>query len=213
MKVAVSYISSNYDFYETIKRIDESNADYLHMDIMDGKYVSNKTFNKKNIKYIFNNCKKLVDVHLMVINPDRYLKYFKNDLVDIIYFHPSTSKNIMKTIYKIKKLNKSVGLVINPDEDINAFVDYFSSIDNLLTMSVNPGAGGQEFIDSTINKISVISNTIKEKNQNILLAVDGGVNSETVKKIDKNIIDYVVSGSFICKSIDYNENINLLKEI
>ena len=213
MKVAVSYISSNYDFYETIKRIDESNADYLHMDIMDGKYVSNKTFNKKNIKYIFNNCKKLVDVHLMVINPDRYLKYFKNDLVDIIYFHPSTSKNIMKTIYKIKKLNKSVGLVINPDEDINAFVDYFSYIDNLLTMSVNPGAGGQEFIDSTINKISVISNTIKEKNQNILLAVDGGVNSETVKKIDKNIIDYVVSGSFICKSIDYNENINLLKEI
>ncbi len=210
MKVAVSYISSNYSLDETIKKIVSSKADYIHYDIMDGMYVPNNNFYKKELMNIQDLAFKRSDVHLMVNNPIKYIKYFKNNkYVDIIYAHPKTIIDINKYIKKLKSYNIKFGIVVNPDESIEDFYDILSYVDGILIMTVMPGAGGQDFMSSLIPKIKNIV-ALKEE-YSLTVALDGGINENTIKLVKDIDLDYVVSGSFICKSEDFDESIKLLK--
>ncbi|MEG0977330.1 MAG: ribulose-phosphate 3-epimerase [Bacilli bacterium] len=206
MKVAVSYINSKYDPLKTINLIDSSIADYIHVDLMDGLYVENKNFTISEINKLLGKVKKPLYIHLMVMNPDKYL----NDLAllntELICFHPSTSKDPIKLIDNIKNLGIKVGIVINPNENIDDFSKYFPLVDHVLLMSVTPGLGGQSFILNTVDKIK----EIKEQNYSFELAVDGGINNETIKYLKD--VDMVISGSFICMSDDFNKAIKELKK-
>ncbi len=213
MKVAVSYISSNYSLKETIKKINLSNADYIHMDLMDGRYVANKNFTIFNFKKVFKLSKKKIDVHFMVLNPEKYLSKIKKfSLVKNIYFHPETSSNPEKFILDCKRFGFSPGIVINPDEDIYKYNKFYKSVDRILIMSVKPGMGGQKFLSETPLKIEELIKYKKKNKEYFEIAVDGGINDRIIKKINKLDIDYVISGSFICKSNDYNMQINKIKK-
>lgn len=211
MKIAVSFLSSKHSFLETIKKINESSALYIHTDIMDGKYVENKSFDKDKIKYLSKFSNKNCDVHLMTNKPSKYLKYFKSNIFNIIYFHPKTEKNNEKFIKKIKKLNKEVGIVINPDERISDYKDIYKLIDYVLLMSVTPGAGGQKFILDTPKRLDELNKLIKKNKYNIKIAVDGGINNKTIKLINDKNIEYAVSGSYICNSNDFEKKLKAFK--
>ena len=209
MKVAVSYISSNYSTEETIKLIDESNADYIHVDLMDGKYVEVNNFEINDTLKLFSNTKKLLDIHLMVEEPEQYLLKLSKLNVDCITFHPKTTKYPEDLINIIKSLGLKAGIAINPDEEIDEFIDLFDKIDKIIVMSVKPGYGAQKFLDDVIPKINSL---IDIKNDyNFLIEIDGGINEESIKKLPN--IDLVVSGSYVCKSNDFNKSIETLKKM
>lgn len=206
MKISVSYLSSRFDKKTTLKKIVESKADYLHVDLMDGKYVDNKNF---TINEVLNDLKSIylpLDIHLMVNNPDKYLEKLGSLNAEFITFHPSTSKNPNKTIEKIKSLGINVGIAINPNEDIHLIDEYLDKIDLVLIMSVYPGKGGQEFIPEVIEKLDYL------KDKNIIVAIDGGINNETIKLIEDKNIDIIVSGSYVCSSDDFDNQIANLKK-
>ncbi|MFI3260569.1 MAG: ribulose-phosphate 3-epimerase [bacterium] len=210
MKVSVSYLSSNFDIDETIKKINDTKSFSIHADVMDGKYVGVRNFYKKNIKVLLKESLLPIDVHLMVAKPVKYLKYFKNEKVKIIYFHPNCDPDNMSLINKITSMNKLPGIVINPDENIKDFVKLLEHINYVLIMSVNPGAGGQPFIDESVERIKELILLKESMNLTFNIAVDGGVDNISIKKINDLNIDYVVVGSYICKSNDYQEKINNL---
>lgn len=202
MKVVVSYINSKYSIDETIKKIDLSIADGIHVDLMDGIYVKGKSDLPD-----FNNITKPLDVHLMVNNPNMYFPIILKLKPICIYIHPSTSINPLEALNYIKNNSVKAGIVINPDENINDFKNYFSYVDRVLLMSVYPGAGGQDFLEETSERL----NELKKYQTNFEIYIDGGINAETIKKV--SIADGVVSGSFICNSDNFDEQIKLLKDI
>lgn len=205
MKVSVSYITSKHKKSETIKLIDESMADYIHVDLMDGNYVECKNFTIGEVIKDLSFVKKSLDVHLMVNNPDKYISKLGMLNINDIIFHPSASKNVKKTIELIKSMGFLVGLAINPDEDIHIIDDYLNDIDIVLIMSVVPGRGGQEFIPSVLDKLDYLSNL------DITVSIDGGINEESIEYLRNKKVDIVVSGSYICMSDNYNKNISILK--
>ena len=207
MKVAVSYISSNYSLPETIKLIDNSNADYIHVDLMDGKYVEDNNFDINETVELLSNTNKLLDVHLMTMNPEQYIIKLSKLNIDCINIHPKTTEYPEQLISIIKSLGFKVGIAINPDEEIKEFDYLFDDVDRILIMSVVPGKGGQEFLTDVISKIDKI---IKLKDKyNYTVAVDGGINDKTIDNVKD--VDIVISGSYICKSDDYNKAIDSLK--
>ncbi len=213
MKIAVSYLSSKHKLKETINRINDTTADYIHMDLMDGKYVELNNIKKGKIKKVLNLAKKPLDVHLMMENPSKFIKVFKKyDNVENLFFHPMTEKNSHILINQLKLMNISPGIVINPNEDISYFDAYLNDIDRVLIMSVVPGMGGQAYLKETSNQIKSVIDYKKKHRLHFEIAVDGGINNDTIKNIDSDNIDYIISGSFICQSDDYQKQINLLKE-
>lgn len=204
MKIAVSYINSRYDKEKTIKLIDESDADYIHVDIMDGKYVANNNIDEETFLLLASTSKAL-DVHLMVNDPLKYLTYLKNLKVEAITVHPKAVLDFSALLQELMARNIKVGIAINPKEKVEEFAKYIVLIDKVLIMGVEPGSGGQKFIDSVIPKI----NEIRKLNENVEIGIDGGINDEVITKLKG--LDYVVSGSFICNSSSFNEQINKLK--
>lgn len=203
--ISVSFIKSKLNKIDTIKEIDKSNADYIHVDLMDGLYVENN--NTNNYLEGLDNTLKPLDVHLMVNNPINYIDDFAKLNTSIITFHLDSCDNPIEVINKIKKYNIKVGIAINPSDDINIIDKCLDLIDYVLIMSVVPGKGGQEFIKDTVNKIKLF------QNKNVLLGIDGGINSETIKYLKDYNIDIYVSGSYICMSDNYNEQINILRDL
>lgn len=210
MKVAVSYISSKYKLTDTVKKIDESNADYIHVDLMDGKFVENKNFTIGEVTKLLGNTKKMLDVHLMTLKPEKYVEDLALLNTEFITFHIEAVKDPLKTIEFIKNLGLRVGIAINPETDIKAIEPYFSLIDQILVMSVTPGKGGQEFIPDVFKKIDELIE-LKEK-YNFIISVDGGINERTITELKNREIDMAVSGSYICQSDNFNKQISNLKE-
>ena len=203
MKVVVSYINSKYDKLETIERINNSIADGIHVDLMDGLYVKNNNFNIDELYNDLKNTKKPLDVHLMCIDPSKYFHVLFKLNTACIYIHPVTEINPILAFEVIKKNNIEVGIVINPDEDINEYIKYFPLVNRVLLMSVKPGKGGQTFIEDTTKKLGIL---YEYKNKyNFKVYVDGGINDITVKKV--SLADGVVCGSFICNSSNFDEQI------
>lgn len=206
MKVAVSFIKSKYSEEETIKKIDKSIADYIHIDIMDGKFVEVKNYDFTTINYLFEGIKKDLDIHLMVSNPLEEIKKYILLKPKYITFHIEATNNPQELINFIHDNNIKAGIAINPDTPISMIESYLNVIDLVLVMGVYPGYGGQEFIPSIVDKINELMQ-MKEK-YNYIVSVDGGINDKTISLFDA---DMVVSGSFVCKEENFDEQINKLK--
>ena len=206
MKISVSFITSLYNEEKTIKLIDESVADYIHLDIMDGKFVPVKNYDFTTINYLFAGIKKDLDVHLMVENPLDEVKKYVLLNPKYITFHIEAIANVNEIINYIHSKGIKAGLAINPDTDIDLIKPYLNDIDLVLVMSVNPGYGGQDFIESSIDKIDEL-NELK-KDYNFIVSVDGGINDRTIKYVDTDI---AVSGAYVCTEENFNKQINNLK--
>ena len=208
MKVAVSFLSSKHTTGQTIDIINKTSADFIHVDLMDGKFVENKNIGIRMWKYL-QYCEKPLDVHFMVKNPLKYIDNLKGLNVRIVYINYNSY--FLNDIEKIRKKGYRVGLVINPWDDLELMKKYYPYVDKILVMSVVPGAGGQSFMMETIDKLKGIVKYRKEANLNFTINIDGGINEDTVKLV-KKYVDDVVSGSYVCKADDPEKQIEKLKK-
>lgn len=209
MKVSVTYTVRVLKIEETIKLIDESSADFIHVDFMDGNFVPTKNFEIDEVVKFLSKAKKKLDVHVMVNEPLKYLDAFASLNTEYYTFHYEAVKDILETIKVIKQHGLKVGIAISPETSIKDIESYLNEIDLVLVMSVKPGWGGQSFISSTINKIKEL-NTLKD---NFVIACDGGVNDTNCHEIKEAGADILVAGSYIIKSDNYDERINTLKHL
>lgn len=211
MKVSVSILSSSIKPADIVKILDNTKADYIHIDIMDGKFVENKTWTISEIKKITSYSKLPLDVHLMVENPSKCIEDYALLNTSYIAFHYEAVKDIDKMINEIKNYGLKVGIAINPETSEEVVFPYLSKIDEVLIMSVHPGKSGQSFIESTPDKIERLKEEILRQNVKTIISVDGGINDETGNLCVQKGVDILVSASYIHK--DIVNNINTLKKL
>lgn len=211
MKVSVSVLSNEIKPQDIVKKLDLSKPDYIHIDIMDGKFVSNKTWTTSEVKKFTSYSTLPLEVHLMVNNPSKYIEDYALMNTSIIIFHYEAVKDINEMINKVKLYGLKVGIAINPETNINVLIPYLNMIDEVLIMSVHPGKSGQSFIEESLEKISALKNTILESNYKTIISVDGGINNETGALCKDAGVDELVSASYIHK--DIINNIKTLKNI
>ena len=205
LKISTSILASK-NRIKSIQELNETTTDYIHIDVMDNKFVHNYQFPINEVKKLAKFSNKVFDVHLMTEDPEKYIKELNLNNVDSITIHVEIEKNINYLIKLIKSYGIEVGLAIKPNTNISLLTKYLDKIDKVLVMSVEPGFGGQKFIESTPERIAKIRN----KKADLLIEVDGGINDETIDNI-KYICDIAVVGSYITNSEDYQEAINILK--
>ncbi len=209
MKISVSYLSSKYSKEDTIRLIEATDADYIHVDLMDGGFVPTKNFTIPEVLSLLEKHIKPLDIHLMVFDPIIYISDLAKLKPKYITFHVEATKDIVKTIEEIRKQGIGVGLSIKPNTDLYELMPYLSLVDLVLLMSVEPGAGGQEFISSSVERLKELLEYRCQNNLSFQIEMDGGINKDTIKQVAD--LDIVVSGSFVCKSDHYQERINELK--
>ena len=209
MKIAVSYLSSKYNKEETIRLIEETNADYLHVDLMDGGFVPTKNFTILEVLSLLKHHTKPLDIHLMVFDPIIYIHDLAKLKPKYITFHVEATKEVVKTIEEIRKQGIGVGLSIKPNTNLYELMPYLSLVDLVLIMSVEPGKGGQEFMPSSVLRLAELLKYREDNNLSFQIEMDGGINKDTIKQVAN--LDIAVSGSFICKSDNYQDRIDELK--
>lgn len=203
MKICVSYLKSKNNLINTINELNNTICDYIHIDVMDGDFVENKTYEINEVINALKMNNKPLDVHLMCNNVKKYIIEYADLMPEYITFHLEVNENIEELINLIHDYNIKCGISIKPNTPVEKLIPYLDKIDLVLIMSVEPGKGGQKFIESTPEKIK----QLKKLNSQVLISVDGGINNETIKKIDT---DMAVSGSYICMNDDYNKQIEQL---
>lgn len=212
MLVSPSILSANFGALDKeIEKINNTNCDYLHIDIMDGHFVPNLTFGTPIIKHIVKTSKKPLDIHLMVKNIPFFIDLVIEFKPTFLSIHIEEEKHINKMINYIKQLGIKPGIALNPHTSHLSLEYIIKDIDLILVMSVNPGFGGQTFIESSLDKIENIKAMCKELNPNCLIEVDGGVNNKNIDSIKNVGADIVVSGNYIFNSNNYKESIETLK--
>lgn len=207
-KVSASILSVN-DLDDTIKELNTLDIDYIHLDIMDGKFVPNTSFTYDQIKKIIEVSEKPFDVHLMVRDVEDYIYHYAMLNTEYITFHYEVLKDL-KIIKKIKNYGIKCGISVKPSTDIELIYELLPYIDMVLIMSVEPGRGGQKFIDNLLNKIKKLKDYIKKNNLNVIISVDGGINNNTGVNCVKNGADMLVVGSALINS---NDKENFIKEL
>lgn len=206
MILSCSYLSSK-DKENTIKELNKTVIDYIHVDVMDGEFVSNETLDFNRLRNYFYDNKKNLDVHLMVKNVKLYVELYSLLNPKYITFHIENG-NTLELINYVKNKNIRVGLAVNPDTDVDMIKPFLDKVDLILVMSVVPGRGGQSFIESSLDKIR----KIRRLNKDIVISVDGGINNINIKKIKEAGASMSVIGSYITNN-DINEKVRELKDI
>ena len=216
IKISPSILSADFSqLGAEIKKLEEGGADMIHVDVMDGHFVPNLTIGPPVIKALRNYSTLPFDVHLMISPVHKYIKDYADAGADIITIHPEATENLEESINLIKKLNKKIGLSLNPDTSINIIKKFLPSIDLVLIMSVYPGFGGQKFIPKVIDKIKELKNIKEKQNIKFDIEVDGGIDFENSKLVVEAGANILVSGTTIFKNNDGNikKNIETLKSI
>ena len=214
IQISPSILSADFSqLGKEIKRLEESGADMIHVDVMDGHFVPNLTIGPPVIKALKTKSSIIFDVHLMISPVHKYIEAYSNAGADIITIHPEATDNLQSSISKIKELKKKVGISLNPETKIDVITKYLDQIDLVLIMSVNPGFGGQKFMPEVLIKIKNLKKIQIEKKLNFDIEIDGGINFENSKSAIDAGANILVSGTTIFKSNngDIKKNIELLK--
>ena len=212
MIVAPSILSADFNnLLEEIKMI--NNADFIHIDVMDGHFVPNISFGTCVYKNLRKYTKQVFDVHLMIDNPLFYAQNFAECGADIITFHLECENETIKVINKLQSLNVKIGISIKPETEVEALLPYLDKIDLVLVMSVEPGFGGQKFLPNALEKIKYLSDYKKKNNLNYIIEVDGGINLDTATQCRECGVDAVVCGTYVFKSPNPYQTIEELKAL
>ena len=214
IQISPSILSADFSqLGKEIMKLEEGGADMIHIDVMDGHFVPNLTIGPPVIKALRKQCKLKFDVHLMISPVHKYIEVYADAGADIITIHPEATDDLEASIFKIKGLNKKVGISLNPESAIDLILNFLDKIDLVLIMSVNPGFGGQKFMPEVLDKIKELKKIQIEKNINFDIEIDGGINFDNYKEAINAGANILVSGTTIFKSNDgdIKKNISLLK--
>lgn len=210
--VSPSLLSADFlNLERDVEMLNQSQADWLHLDIMDGIFVPNISFGLPIVESISKKAKKPLDVHLMIVDPDRYVEAFKKAGADILTVHYEACNHLHRTIQHIKSYGMKAAVSLNPHTSINLLENIITELDMVLLMSVNPGFGGQKFIPQTTTKVKQLKDLIKATNSSALIQVDGGVDQTNAKALFEAGADCLVAGSYVFKSDDPFKAIETLK--
>lgn len=212
--IAPSVLAADFsNLQRDIEMINESDADWFHIDIMDGVFVPNISFGMPVLRDIKKHAKKIIDVHLMIVNPDQYIETFSELGADILTVHYEACTHMHRTVQAIKATGMKAGIALNPHSSVNQLKDIIKDIDLVCLMSVNPGFGGQSFIENTYNKVKELKELIQSSESDCQIEIDGGVTNENANKLVQAGANILVAGSYVFKSSNPIETISKLSKL
>ena len=212
--IAPSLLAADFsNLQRDIEMINESDADWFHIDIMDGVFVPNISFGMPVLRDIKKHAKKTLDVHLMIVNPDQYIETFATLGADILTVHWEACTHMHRTIQAIKGAGMKAGIALNPHSSVNQLKDMIKDIDLVCLMSVNPGFGGQSFIENTFDKVKELKELIQSSGSDCQIEIDGGVTNQNAKKLVQAGANILVAGSYVFKSSNPTDTISKLSNL